>query len=201
MAGDSMPPNPETPRPDVSKIDGQRPLGGGRRAEPELSDQASDEQQSPGRTETSPLLKSAEHYRDQRSVLDNRETEFSPEEVRPPALDRSEERRSPTDLYREGRDHIARSEASQAEKADAFETLTTGIAAEFGDEWTAGRGRGTDGSDVFAGRQGEALVFAPGGGVYRGQINASEVRFSTMDQDGTFVYDVMYDALKEVRGE
>jgi hypothetical protein len=56
------------------------------------------------------------------------------------------------------------------QRADAFEALATQIEAHSGGTWKAARGKGSDGSHIFLGRQGDALVVAPDGRIYRGAI-------------------------------
>ena len=55
-------------------------------------------------------------------------------------------------------------------RADAFAALAWQIEHHSGGAWTATRGTGTDGSHIFLGRQGEGLVIAPDGRIYRGAI-------------------------------
>lgn len=55
-------------------------------------------------------------------------------------------------------------------RSDAFEALAKQIENHSAGAWNAVRGTGTDGSAVFVGRQGECLVVAPDGGIYRGAI-------------------------------
>lgn len=57
-----------------------------------------------------------------------------------------------------------------AQRADAFEALTRQIEHHSGGLWTATRGTGTDGSEVFLGRQGEGLVIHPDGRLFRGAL-------------------------------
>jgi hypothetical protein len=56
------------------------------------------------------------------------------------------------------------------QRADAFEALAQQIEAHTGGAWNAARGTGTDGSSIFVGRQGEGLVVAPDGGLFRGTL-------------------------------
>lgn len=51
-----------------------------------------------------------------------------------------------------------------------FEDVATQIERQSGGAWNASRGVGTDGSAVFLGRQGEGLVAATDGRLYRGAI-------------------------------
>jgi hypothetical protein len=57
-----------------------------------------------------------------------------------------------------------------AQRADLFEALAKQIESHSGGAWTAARGTGTDGSSLFLGRQGEGLVVAPDGSLFRGAI-------------------------------
>ena len=56
------------------------------------------------------------------------------------------------------------------QRADAFEALAKQIENHSGGAWSAARGAGTDGSIIFLGRQGEGLVIAVDGRMYRGAI-------------------------------
>src|SRR5262245_33342867 len=56
------------------------------------------------------------------------------------------------------------------QRADALEALAAQIEAHSGGAWKAARGKGTDGSDIFLGRQGEGLVVSPDGRLYRGAL-------------------------------
>jgi hypothetical protein len=55
-------------------------------------------------------------------------------------------------------------------RADAFEALARQIESHSGGAWSAARGPGTDGSVIFLGRQGEGLVVARDGRIFRGAI-------------------------------
>ena len=55
-------------------------------------------------------------------------------------------------------------------RSDAFEALARQIESHSGGAWSAARGTGTDGSVIFLGRQGEGLVVAPDGRIFRGAI-------------------------------
>jgi hypothetical protein len=57
-----------------------------------------------------------------------------------------------------------------SKRADAFEALAAQIESHSGGSWNAARGTGTDGSIIFLGRQGEGLVVAPDGTIYRGAL-------------------------------
>jgi hypothetical protein len=56
------------------------------------------------------------------------------------------------------------------QRGDAFEALARQIESHSGGAWNAVRGTGTDGSIIFLGRQGEGLVVAPDGRIFRGAI-------------------------------
>lgn len=66
--------------------------------------------------------------------------------------------------------HVRAMPLDAALRADAFEALAKQIETTTGGAWRAFRGTGTDGSVVFLGRQGEGLVVAPDGHIYRGRI-------------------------------
>jgi hypothetical protein len=57
-----------------------------------------------------------------------------------------------------------------ARRADAFEALARQIESHSNGAWSAARGAGTDGSAIFLGRQGEGLVVAPDGRIFRGAL-------------------------------
>jgi hypothetical protein len=66
--------------------------------------------------------------------------------------------------------HIKSLPPDAAQRADAFEALASQIEKHSSGAWNAARGTGTDGSDIFLGRQGEGLVVAPDGRLYRGAL-------------------------------
>jgi hypothetical protein len=66
--------------------------------------------------------------------------------------------------------HLKSLPRDAARRADAFEALARQIETHSGGNWSAARGTGTDGSTIFLGRQGEGLVVAPDGRIYRGAI-------------------------------
>jgi hypothetical protein len=66
--------------------------------------------------------------------------------------------------------HVRSLPRDAAQRADAFEALATQIESHSGGAWTSTRGRGTDGSIVFLGRQGEGLVVMPDGSIFRGAL-------------------------------
>jgi hypothetical protein len=57
-----------------------------------------------------------------------------------------------------------------SQRADAFEALAKQIEGHTAGKWSAARGSGTDGSIIFLGRQGEALVVTPDGRIFRGAL-------------------------------
>jgi len=73
-----------------------------------------------------------------------------------------------------------------AQRADLFESLAGEITKQSGGTWSAIRGTGLDGSHVFLGEAGEALVISPEGGVFRGSISTGGVH---MEGPGRFKID------------
>jgi hypothetical protein len=76
----------------------------------------------------------------------------------------------PPQMLREAINHLKTLPLDAAVRADAFESLAAQIETVSGGAWKATRGRGTDGSNIFLGRQGEGLVVSPDGHLYRGAI-------------------------------
>jgi hypothetical protein len=66
--------------------------------------------------------------------------------------------------------HVKSLPRDAARRADTFEALAKQIESHSHGAWSAARGAGTDGSVIFLGRQGEGLVVAPGGRIFRGGI-------------------------------
>ncbi|HUG92098.1 MAG TPA: hypothetical protein VML55_14760 [Planctomycetaceae bacterium] len=66
--------------------------------------------------------------------------------------------------------HVKAHRQDQRARADLFEVLTAQIETSSGGAWKAARGNGIDGSEIFLGRQGEALVIARDGRLFRGAI-------------------------------
>jgi hypothetical protein len=66
--------------------------------------------------------------------------------------------------------HLKTLPQDAAQRADVFEVLARQIESHSGGAWRADRGTGTDGSVIFLGRQGEGLVVAPDGRIFRGAI-------------------------------
>lgn len=66
--------------------------------------------------------------------------------------------------------HVKSLPRDAAQRADAFEALARQIESHSGGAWSATRGTGMDGSIVFLGRQGEGLVVAPDGRIFRGAL-------------------------------
>lgn len=66
--------------------------------------------------------------------------------------------------------HVKSLPRDAVRRADAFEALAKQIESHSGGAWTAARGTCTDGSIVFLGRQGEALLVAPDSRIFRGAI-------------------------------
>jgi hypothetical protein len=76
----------------------------------------------------------------------------------------------PVQMLGEAIQHVKSLPRDIAQRADAFEALASQIEKHSGGAWKADRGTGTDGSEIFLGRQGEGLVVAPDGGLYRGAL-------------------------------
>lgn len=66
--------------------------------------------------------------------------------------------------------HLMALPQDATQRADTFETLAGQIEKQTGGSWSASRGKGTDDSDIFLGRQGEGLVVSPNGKLYRGSL-------------------------------
>ena len=66
--------------------------------------------------------------------------------------------------------HVRALPRDAAQRADAFEALARQIEIHSSGTWTAARGTGTDGSIIFLGRQGEGLIVAPDGRIFKGAI-------------------------------
>lgn len=66
--------------------------------------------------------------------------------------------------------HVRSLPRHAVQRADAFGALASQIESHSGGAWNAARGTGTDGSIIFVGRQGEGLVIAPDGRMFRGSI-------------------------------
>ena len=76
----------------------------------------------------------------------------------------------PVQMLREAIKHVKSLPRDVAQRADAFEALASQIERHSSGAWKASRGTGTDGSEIFLGRQGESLVVAPDGRIYRGAL-------------------------------
>ena len=76
----------------------------------------------------------------------------------------------PRQMLGEAIKHLKSLPRDVAQRSDAFEALASQIESHSGGAWTAARGTGTDGSVIFLGRQGEGLVVAPDGRIFRGAI-------------------------------
>lgn len=57
-------------------------------------------------------------------------------------------------------------------RADAFEMMAQQIEIHSIRAWNAARGLGEDGSHIFLGRQGETIVIAPDGGIFKGALGS-----------------------------
>jgi len=59
-----------------------------------------------------------------------------------------------------------------ATKAELFQQFVSDLETRTGGAWQAVRIETTDGGTAFAGRQGEVVVFAPDGSVFRGRVGS-----------------------------
>lgn len=71
--------------------------------------------------------------------------------------------------------HVRALPGTAAQKADLFQQLGSQITKLSGGSWTAARGVGTEGSHVFLGGAGEALVINPAGQLFRGSLQTGGV--------------------------
>ncbi|WP_428266729.1 RHS repeat-associated core domain-containing protein [Haliangium sp.] len=90
--------------------------------------------------------------------------------------------------------HVKRLEGTAAQKADLFEDLAAQISRHSGGSWGAARDVGADGSFIFAGEYGEALVISPTGDLFRGSVAKIGEQFTL---EGVKLKPV-YDALKGI---
>ena len=81
--------------------------------------------------------------------------------------------------------HVQSVGGSAADKAALFEKLVPQITKLSGNSWTATRGLATDGSHVFLGGAGEALIINPAGQLLRGSLQSGV----GLGQGGKFVLD------------
>jgi RHS repeat-associated protein len=75
------------------------------------------------------------------------------------------------EMARQAARNVAAMRGSAAEKANAYQNMAGQINKLSGGSWSATRSAGVDGSHIFVGERGEALVISPSGGVFRGMIN------------------------------
>jgi len=76
----------------------------------------------------------------------------------------------PRQMLAEAIRHLRSLPRDATQRADTFEALAGQIERHSGGAWQAARGAGADGSHIFLGRQGEALVVAPDGRLFRGAL-------------------------------
>lgn len=76
----------------------------------------------------------------------------------------------PRQMLAEAIQHLKSLPRAAGQRANAFEALAKQIEKQSGGAWTAARGTGVDGSHIFMGRQGEGLVVAPDGRLFRGAL-------------------------------
>jgi hypothetical protein len=72
--------------------------------------------------------------------------------------------------------HVKAFSGTAAHKADLFQHLGQQITRLSGNSWTAVRGAGTDGSHVFLGGAGEALVIDTQGRLFRGSLQGGGIK-------------------------
>ena len=77
---------------------------------------------------------------------------------------------TPRQMLGEAISHLRTLPQDADQRTDVFEGMASQIERHSGGAWNATRGTGTDGAHVFLGRQGEGLVVAPDGRIYRGAI-------------------------------
>ena len=90
------------------------------------------------------------------------------------------------ELYKELVEHVKKFEGTAQQKADLFEALAKQVEQKTGGEWAAVRGIGTDGSHLFYGQRGEAMVISPEGALFKGNATVSS-QITTVDfRNGIF---------------
>lgn len=77
---------------------------------------------------------------------------------------------SPAAQLRSALDEIGGLSGSASSKADLFEEAALAISESSSGAWSATRATGTDGSHIFFGELGEAVVIDPTGTVFRGRL-------------------------------
>ncbi len=77
---------------------------------------------------------------------------------------------NPRQMLGEAIRHLRSLPRDKAQRANVFEALASQIEKHSRGTWAAARGSGVDGSDIFVGRQGEGLVVATDGRIYRGAL-------------------------------
>lgn len=71
--------------------------------------------------------------------------------------------------------HVQGLKGTAAQRADLFESLAGQISQLSKGSWTTSRGIATEGSHVFLGKAGEALVINPAGQLFRGSLQGGGV--------------------------
>lgn len=89
--------------------------------------------------------------------------------------------------------HVKSLPGGAAEKADLFEKLGEQITAHSGHSWRAKRGAGTDGSHVFLGDAGEALIISPAGEMFRGSLQNGSIAIAGLKR-----FHVNYAAMRKL---
>ncbi len=86
---------------------------------------------------------------------------------------------TPAEQLRDALDRVTRMEGSPEAKAEMFARFGAQIRVRSGYAWNFGSQRGTDGSHIFLGRQGELLVISPQGQLFRGSVQSGGLRFDS----------------------
>jgi len=84
---------------------------------------------------------------------------------------------TPAEQLRDALNRVASMEGSPEAKAEMFARYGAQIRVRSDFTWGFGNARGTDGSHIFIGGQGEVLVISPQGQLFRGSVQAGGVTF------------------------
>ncbi len=102
---------------------------------------------------------------------------------------------APQDMLRQSLNYVKNMRGTAAEKAAAFEKYAEHISKNAKGEWTADRMLSADGSHIFAGRFGRAVVISPSGKLFLGDV--SKVGYFTVKQGGKL--QPIYSALESLK--
>jgi hypothetical protein len=94
--------------------------------------------------------------------------------------------------------YVKECQGSAAQKADLFEKLASQVNELSHGNWSATRGMGTDGSHIFLGGRGDALIIDSKGALFRGSWNEA---VTIMSKPGEFTgeFTVDYSKAREVK--